>query len=147
MRYMLVSYRWHPNFSLFAPTALTLQGSILVLVFRHRGLWKTTEGCFLAFFFPFFFPSHANAFASSPFVFVPAWLIVCLWAMPSWRQWAKAGHEPAGHGEDQRACDPSPTRHYRKSWPRQMNTRVVELGRVWAWMRWCAWTKPGFASQ
>lgn len=52
---MLVSYRWHPNCSLFAPTALTLQGSILALVFRHRGLWKTTEGCFLAFFFPFFF--------------------------------------------------------------------------------------------
>lgn len=135
---MLVSYRWHPNCSLFAPTALTLQGSILALVFRHRGLWKTTEGCFLAFFFPFFFLLmrmhllHLLLYLSllgSLFAFEP-----CL----AEDNGPKAGHEPAGHGEDQRACDPSPTRHYRKSWPRQMNTRVVELGRVWAWTRWCA---------
>lgn len=79
------------------------------------------------------FSSHANAFASSPFLFVPAWLTVCLLSMPRQRQWAKAGHVAGGHDGDQTACDPSPTRHCRKSWPSQMNTRVVELGRVWAW--------------
>lgn len=39
----------HPQHSI----PLTFQGSTLALVVRHGGLWKTTESCFLALFFPF----------------------------------------------------------------------------------------------